>query len=73
MSIPSPVFNQEYVFLGNAGGREKPGTVLYQAGSSGDVTPRKEIHQQRSGLDLAGIGIANPSLYCWETTIRVVQ
>lgn len=63
MSIPSPVCNQEFVFVGNAGGRDKPG-VLYgvKAGASGDITP-KEGETTSSGVVWTSLesGIANPS------------
>jgi outer membrane protein assembly factor BamB len=40
MSIPSPVYDNENIYLGNAGGRETKG-VLYavKAGAEGDITP----------------------------------
>lgn len=63
MSIPSPVYNKDHIYLGNAGGSEKPG-ILYsiKAGSEGDITPAD------SGLVSSGVewtvrdaGISNPS------------
>ena len=40
MSIPSPVFDDQHIYLGNAGGRDKPG-FLYsiKAGAEGNITP----------------------------------
>lgn len=63
MSIPSPVYDSEHIYLGNAGGRDKPG-FLYsiKAGAEGDITPAD------SGLVSNGVewtikdaGISNPS------------
>jgi len=63
MSIPSPVYNNEEIYLGNAGSRDKKG-VLYavNAGAEGDITPAD------SGLVSEGVkwtfreaGISNPS------------
>ena len=63
MSIPSPVYDNENIYLGNAGSRDKKG-VFYavNAGAEGDVTPAD------SGLVSEGVkwtireaGISNPS------------
>jgi outer membrane protein assembly factor BamB len=63
MSIPSPVYDNENIYLGNAGGRETKG-VLYavKAGAEGDITPAD------SGLVSEGVnwtfrdaGTSNPS------------
>jgi outer membrane protein assembly factor BamB len=63
MSIPSPVYDGDHIYLGNAGGRDMPG-ILYsiKAGVQGDITPAD------SGLVSTGVewtvrdaGLANPS------------
>ena len=63
MAIPSPVYNDDHIYLGNSGGRDKPG-FLYsiKAGASGDITPAD------SGLVSSGVewtirdsGTSNPS------------
>ena len=63
MSIPSPVYSDEHIYLGNSGGRDEPG-ILYsiKAGAEGDITPAD------SGLVSNGVewtvrdaGISNPS------------
>lgn len=63
MAIPSPVYDSEHIYLGNAGGRDKQG-ILYsiKAGAKGDITPAD------SGLISSGVewtvreaGISNPS------------
>ncbi len=63
MSIPSPVYDDQHIYLGNSGGRDKPG-FLYsiKAGAEGDITPAD------SGLVSSGVewtvrdaGLANPS------------
>jgi len=63
MSIPSPVFDNENIYLGNAGSRDKKGAFYaVNAGAEGDVTPAD------SGLVSEGVkwtvreaGISNPS------------
>jgi len=63
MSISSPVYNQEYIFLGNAGGREKPGALYcIRAGAEGDISP-SEGETTSSGVVWTSVesGIANPS------------
>jgi len=63
MAIPSSVYDSEHIYLGKAGGPNKPG-MLYsvKAGSTGDITPAD------SGLVSNGVewtlketGVANPS------------
>jgi outer membrane protein assembly factor BamB len=63
MSIPSPVYDSQHIYLGNAGSRDKKG-ILYsiKAGSEGNITPAD------SGLVSSGVewtvkeaGISNPS------------
>lgn len=63
LSIPSPVYSNEHIYLGNSGGRDEPG-ILYsiKAGAEGDITPAD------SGLVSNGVewtvrdaGISNPS------------
>ena len=63
VSIPSPVYDKEHIYLGKSGGPNKPG-MLYsvKAGSKGDITPAD------SGLVSGGVewtlretGIANSS------------
>jgi outer membrane protein assembly factor BamB len=63
MSVPSPVYDKEHIYLGNAGGRGAKGSLYaVKAGASGDITPAD------SGLVSAGVswtlkdtGPANPS------------
>lgn len=63
MAVPSPVYDSEHIYLGKAGGPNKPG-MLYsvKAGSNGDITPAD------SGLVSNGVewmlrqtGVANSS------------
>lgn len=63
MAVPSPVYDYEHIYLGKAGGPNKPG-MLYsvKAGSNGDITPAD------SGLVSYGVewtlrqtGVANSS------------
>jgi len=63
MSIPSPVYDSEHIYLGKTGGPNKPG-ILYsvKANSNGDITPAD------SGLVSSGVewtiretGVSNPS------------
>ena len=63
MAIPSPVYNNDHIYLGKAGGPNKPGILFsVKAGSKGDITPAD------SGLVSSGVewtlrktGVANPS------------
>jgi outer membrane protein assembly factor BamB len=74
MGIPSPVFDKEHIYLGNAGGREKPG-VLYsvKAGAEGDITP-KEGETTSKGVEWTSLesGIANPSPLLYEGKLYVL-
>ncbi len=64
MAIPSPVFDNDHIYLGKSGGPNKPGILFsVKAGSKGDITPAD------SGLVSNGIewvlretGVSNPSL-----------
>lgn len=63
MSIPSPVYDGEHIYLGNAGGPGKSGVIYsVKAGAIGDITPAD------SGLVSSGVewtmknaGLSNPS------------
>jgi outer membrane protein assembly factor BamB len=63
MSIPSPVYDENRIYLGNAGGRDHPGVIYaVKAGAEGDITPAD------SGLVSSGVewtvrnaGLSNPS------------
>jgi outer membrane protein assembly factor BamB len=74
MAIPSPVFDKDHIYVGNAGGREKPG-VLYsvKAGAEGDITP-KEGETTSKGVEWTSLesGIANPSPLLFEGKLYVL-
>lgn len=63
MSIPSPVYDRDRIYLGNAGGRDHPGVIYaVKAGAEGNITPAD------SGLVSNGVAwtvrnsiISNPS------------
>lgn len=63
MAIPSPVYDNEHIYLGKSGGPNKPGILFsVKAGSKGDITPAD------SGLVCSGVewtiretGVSNPS------------
>lgn len=63
MSIPSPVYDDKHIYIGNAGGRDNPGVIYaVKAGAEGDITPAD------SGLVSNGVewtvrnaGLSNPS------------
>ena len=63
MAIPSPVYNNDHIYLGYSGGPQKPG-ILYsiKAGSKGDITP-VDSSQVSSGVEWTAknSGISNPS------------
>ncbi|MCX6236749.1 MAG: PQQ-binding-like beta-propeller repeat protein [Bacteroidia bacterium] len=63
MSIPSPVYDREHIYLGNSGGPGKKG-ILYsiKAGAEGDITP-KDSALVSNGVEwtLRGAGTSNPS------------
>ena len=65
--IPSPVADEELLYLGNAGGREAKGNLFaVKAGAQGDITP-KEGESTSTGVEWsfpdAGMGNASPLLY----------
>jgi outer membrane protein assembly factor BamB len=63
MAIPSPVYDNQHIYLGNAGGPAQAGIIYsVKAGASGDITPAD------SGLVSSGVewtyrnaGLSNPS------------
>jgi len=63
MSIPSPVYDREHIYIGNAGGVGKPGILFsVKAGAEGNITPAD------SGLVSKGLewtvresGLSSPS------------
>jgi outer membrane protein assembly factor BamB len=62
-NIPSPVADRDYLYLGNAGFRDTPGTLFcIRAGAQGDITPGKE-ESTSSGVvwSDADAPTANPS------------
>jgi outer membrane protein assembly factor BamB len=63
MTVPSSVYDEGHIYVGKAGGPNKPG-MLYsvKAGSKGDITPA-EGTQVSNGVEwsLKETGIANPS------------
>jgi len=74
MAIPSPVFDTDHIYVGNAGGPDAKG-MLYsvKAGASGDITPAD------SGLVSSGVewtvrnsGIANPTPLLYKGLLYIV-
>jgi len=67
MSVPSPVYDNDHIYLGLSGDNNKPG-VLYsiKAGAKGDITPA-DSGLVSSGVEWtlreAGINSASPLLY----------
>jgi outer membrane protein assembly factor BamB len=66
-TVPSPVGDQEMIYLGNAGGREVNGNLYaVKAGAQGDITPG-ERQMTSDGVvwtyPEAGLGNASPLLY----------
>jgi len=63
MAIPSPVYDSEHIYVGNAGGPGKKG-MLYsiKAGAKGDITPA-DSGLVSNGVDwtVKNSGISNPS------------
>jgi outer membrane protein assembly factor BamB len=63
MAIPSPVYDSEHIYLGNAGGQKTKG-ILYsiKAGAKGDITPA-DSGLVSNGVEwtLRGAGTSNPS------------
>lgn len=58
--IPSPVGNEEFLYLGNPGGREiKPVLIALKAGSEGQVSEDEIIWKSEE----SGLGNASPLLY----------
>jgi outer membrane protein assembly factor BamB len=63
MAIPSPVFDTEHIYIGNAGGRESKSTLFsVKAGAEGDITPADSsaTNNYIAWSDLNS-GLANPS------------
>ena len=74
MAIPSPVFDTDHIYVGNAGGPDAKG-MLYsvKAGVTGDITPAD------SGLVSSGVewtvknsGIANPTPLLYKGLLYIV-
>jgi outer membrane protein assembly factor BamB len=63
MAIPSPVYDNEHIYFGNAGGRDKPG-ILYcvKASAKDDITPA-DSSLVSIGVEwmIREVGISNPS------------
>lgn len=66
-SIPSPVFNKQYIYIGNAGSRGKPGSLFaVKAGAEGDITLSENETTSESVIwsdSIAGTGNPSPVLY----------
>jgi outer membrane protein assembly factor BamB len=65
-TIPSPVGDEERLYMGNAGGQELKGNLFaVKAGAAGDITP-KEGESSSAGVEWsfpdAGLGNASPLL-----------
>lgn len=63
MSIPSPVYDKEHIYLGKSGGPGKPGILFsIKAGSKGDITPA-DNSLVSNGVEwtLKETGVSNPS------------
>jgi len=73
-AIPAPVYDNECIYLGNAGGREVSGTLFcVKAGAGGDITPAD------SGLVSNGVkwavrdaGLASPSPVLYDGLIYIL-
>ncbi len=73
-AIPSPVYNSEHIYLGNAGGpRETTTLFAVKAGASGDITPA-EGQTTSEGVVWSNpeTGISNPSPVLFNGLIYVV-
>jgi len=66
-TVPSPVGDQEKIYLGNSGGREVKGNLFaVKAGAEGDITPADSGMLSEGVVWIypdAGIGNASPLLY----------
>jgi outer membrane protein assembly factor BamB len=72
--IPSPVGDQEHLYLGNAGGREVKATLFaVKAGAEGNITP-SEGELKSTGIDwiLSDPGLGNPSPLLYEGLIYLI-
>ncbi len=74
-SIPSPVADKEFIYLGNASGREKPGYFFaVKAGAQGDITPAAgETTSSHVVWKVENAGLANPSPLLYEGRIYLVS
>jgi outer membrane protein assembly factor BamB len=62
-AIPSPVYDNDHIYLGKSGGPNKPGKLFsVKAGSKGDITPADSGLVSR-GIEwtLRATGVSNPS------------
>ncbi len=66
-SIPSAVFNKEYIYIGNAGGPGKPGNLYaVKAGANGNITPAVDQTTSEGIIwsdSIAGTGNPSPVLH----------
>jgi FOG: WD40-like repeat len=63
MTVPSAVYDEEHIYVGKAGGPNKPGILFsVKAGSKGDITPADSALVS-NGVEwtIRNAGIANPS------------
>lgn len=63
MSIPSPVYDNSHIYLGNSGGPGKSGIIYsVKAGSTGDITP-PDSSLVSNGVEwtMNNAGLSNPS------------
>jgi outer membrane protein assembly factor BamB len=75
MSIPSPVCDKDYIYLGNAGGREIPDVFLaVKAGAEGNITPN-EGETTSSGVvwKISKTGLTNPSPLLYHGNIYLLS
>jgi outer membrane protein assembly factor BamB len=72
--IPSPVGDQEHLYLGNAGGREiKPILFAVKAGAEGNITPAQgEMKNAAIEWSLTDPGMGNPSPLLYEGLIYLI-
>ena len=74
MSIPSPVADEDHLYIGNAGGREVKGTLYsVKAGAAGDIT-LSEGNTVSSGVEWAVLdaGTGNPSPLLYKGLIYIL-
>lgn len=74
-SIPSPVADKEFIYLGNTSGREKPGYFFaVKAGGEGDITPAEgETTSSHVVWKVENPGLGNPSPLLYEGRIYLVN